>query len=139
MNHVSKSDPILILDEVVADGFSTPIIVNGYETVYLAVSSTNSGDCKLRVHGSVEGTMEDRTAPDFTDPSIPGNHHTTLYSVDCSTNTGIDGATGLTLAGTDSANNRLIKVSVAPMQWLSVEVDDYSAGKISVSFVGFAK
>lgn len=112
------------------------LLVSDFRSIDLQVSTSGTATTTLKIAGSL-GKPEDQanTSPRYDYPNmgatvIPANPYTFMQIVDLDTNTAIDGATGIVVAGTDITKTYEVNINVT--KYLTVIPISWSAGAITV-------
>lgn len=114
-----------MLSAAAATGTGLAMDVAAFRHLMLEINTANSANFTLKVQGSLATTK-----PDFTASSTPTNPWTYLQVIDLADQSTVNGATGISSAGTDIS--RQVEVNVNGQRWLNVIVTAYSAGNITV-------
>jgi hypothetical protein len=116
--------------------FLAPPVMNVeyFKTLELQVGTSGSATVTLFVIGSM-GAVGGGTTPRYDYPNMggtitPSNPWQTLQIIDLGTNTPINGATGIVVAGTDI--EKQYEVNINNTKYLTVIVDTWSQGAITV-------
>lgn len=119
-----------ILDAVAATGGNTPMDVTDFRHLVLALNTTGSASCTIKIQGSIS-----ETKPDFTASQSPSNQWTYLQIIDLADQSVVNGATGVVLTGTDT--NRMFEINTNGVKWVNVIVTAWAAGAITAKLKPF--
>lgn len=114
-----------MLDAAAATGSGLAMDVAAFRNLVLEITTANSANFTLKVQGTLATTK-----PDFTASSTPANPWTYLQIINLIDQSVVNGATGVTAAGTDVSAQ--YEVNVNGQRWVNVIVTAYSAGNITV-------
>ena len=111
------------------------LLVEDFLNVVLQVDTTGSFNGTFKIAGSLGKKKSDATAisgdtPNFSATQTPSNPYSLVQIINLATAAAVDGATGVTSAGTDLHN--LYEVNVNGLKYLSIIPTAWTAGAISV-------
>jgi hypothetical protein len=110
------------------------LFVPDFMNVVLQVNTTGSANFTAKIAGSIGkpasavGTHGD--TPNFGATQTPSNPYTFVQIINLATAAAVDGATGITTAGTDL--NNLYEVNINSLKYLTVVPTAWTAGTITI-------
>lgn len=120
----SFQDSFTILNAVAATGAGSAMLVSDFRDLMLAIQTSGSANFTLKVQGSMQNTQ-----PTWGSAATATNQWTYIQIIDLADQSVVNGATGVTSAGSDVS--RSFEVNVNGLQWINVNVTAYVAGAIT--------
>jgi len=111
------------------------LLVSDFRSLNFQVFTEGTATTTLKVAGSLGKPSTQQSSPRYDYPNIgatviPANPYTFMQIVDLDTNSPLDGATGIVVAGTDIAKNYEVNINVT--KYITVFPITWSAGKITI-------
>lgn len=122
--------PYTVLSAKAATGIGQLINVKDFRHILVSIATSDSANLTVKCVGSIE-----ETCPDFTAAQAVGNMYDFLELVDYQNGSKIAGDTGIAFAGTD--DYRLFEINTNGMEWMTLRVTAYAAGKITGKVLAF--
>lgn len=114
-----------ILNEKAEAGYGIIVPVKDFQNAVITIATSNNANFTAKVLGS---SSED--APTFSSAASPTNQHSFLQIINLDDGVAINGAAGVSSAGTDICKQ--YEVNVNGQNYITVQVSTYAAGKITV-------
>lgn len=102
------------------------IFVADFVDVVLAMHTKDNASLTFKIYGSIAESM-----PNFFLAKDEDNIWDTVQVKDLEDNAGVDGDTGITIAGTDDVKQ--FAVNTAGLNYLTAEITSFTAGKLGLS------
>lgn len=102
------------------------IFVADFVDIVLAMHTKENASLTFKVYGSIAESM-----PNFFLAKDEDNIWDTVQVKDLEDNAGVDGDTGITIAGTDDVKQ--FAVNTAGLNYLTAEITSFTAGKLGLS------
>lgn len=121
-----RLQPIKIFNAVVATGSTVAFPCMDWRHVFLTFASSGSANFTMKFQIS-----NSEAQPDFSASASRTNVRTYVQIKDLITNTAVDGATGITSAGTDSV--RILEVNTNGQKRVGATITAWSSGTIDLT------
>lgn len=122
----TRNEQIKLFDAKAATGSTIAYLVQDFQHVFLTSSTASSANYTMKFQISNQPTT-----PDFSAAASPSNQWSYVQVKDLITNSAIDGATGISAAGSDAT--RIFEVNTNGQKWFGATITAYSAGAITLS------
>jgi hypothetical protein len=119
----------LVTDKA-ATGIEQYVNVRDFKHLVLSLDFSDTSTMTAKIQGSVQ-----ETAPNFAAAASKSNSWDYIEAIDLEDGAAIDGDTGIAVTAND---HRLVEVNVNGLEWVCVELQAYTAGKLNVSYEAFS-
>jgi len=121
-----------ILSAAATTGAGTAFNVAKYRHVVLSFATDGGGDAALTV--KFQGSIQE-AKPAFGSAASVTNHWDYIQVVDLQDGSGINGDTGIAVAGAD--DYRLVEMNVNGLNWINANVTARTEGEVTVRVLAF--